>query len=137
MAKKAKNKHLELPVSFGNVSIGEQTCRVGVTVARTALDVAEADEKFCGCRLTGTLRVGQEGDLPGQKTLPGMPDPELRGTFDIKGFSAALKTISFGLTFALNGTDLGVLAGLAKREGTLTVEGVERLTDEEAEGEEE
>jgi hypothetical protein len=139
MAKKAskkpsKNGGLQLPVAFGNVSIGEDTCRVGVTAARANLDVGVADGKLCGYRLTGTLRVGQSGDLPGQKTLPGVDDPELSGVFDVKGYSVKVKSISFGLTFRLQGIDLGLLAGLAKREGTLSIEGVEPLPEDEAEG---
>lgn len=138
MAKKAKAAPgpMELPVHFSNVSIGDTTCRIGVGISRGNITVAQADASMCGRRLTGKLIAQKNGDAPGQAALPGIPDPELEGIFDVKGFSVTTKRLSIGLTFALAGMDLATLAGLAKRDGRLIINKVEDLDSDDEEEEE-
>jgi hypothetical protein len=130
MAKKGKKSAVTtLSGSFGNVNIGESTASIRLTVSRANLDVLDADTLLCGRRLRGKLVVGLSGDLSGQQTLPGMPDPEIEGTFDVKGYGVSPKAIGFGLTFSLDRLDLKTLAGMAKRDGKLLIEGSEALPD--------
>lgn len=139
MAKKAKAEPavLELPVAFSNVSIGDKTCRVGVTVSRVSLTVSQADKNLCGRRLTGKLVPLANGDAPGQTYMDGTGPAELAGIFDVKGFSATTKHIGFGLTFMLEGLDLTTIAGLAKRDGSLIVNDIQEIPEEDGKSDEE
>jgi hypothetical protein len=129
---RAKKKDSEFPVSFGNVSIGDKAARIGVTVEREDLDIDRADAIFCGHRLTGIITAKAAGVHPDQGSLPGMEgngESTLSGIFDVKGFSATTKAVSFGLTFNIEDIDVANLAHFAKRGGVLKVEHVEVLPD--------
>jgi hypothetical protein len=126
---------LDLPVSFSNVSIGDGTARVGIQIDRAKLTISKADQNLCGRRLTGKLIAGGVGDAPGQTYLPGTKLPELVGIFDVKSFSVNKKRIGAGLTFILEGLDLGLIAKFAKRSGRLVVNGVEDIPANESEEE--
>lgn len=131
MAKKRSGAEVvfEVPVSFGTVSIGDRTARIGISVDRQFLKVSRADQVLCGHRLTGKLIAGQNGDTEGQNTLVNDFDPELTGTFDVKSFSASPKAISCGLTFNLEDIDVSNMAHFAKRVGKVVVDGVEELPE--------
>lgn len=131
---KAKAAFLELPVSFGGVSIGDRTARLGVSLDRNVvtLDVMKADQSLCGCRLTGKI-VARSGEVAGeQDPLPGLDagDTVLDATFDVKQLSITPASISFGLTFAIKGLDVGELAHFAKRSGKLIVYEVSEIPTE-------
>lgn len=135
MAPRKKPNVLDLPVSFGGVSIGDGTCRIGVTCDRGNLTVERADENLCGHRLTGKIEVKPKGEQPDQGVLPGMAEPGLEGSFDVKGYRVTEKEIGFGMTFAVRDTDVGHLAKFAKRDGRLVVQDVAAIESEEAEEE--
>jgi len=127
---------LELPVEYGQVSIGDKTTRIGVNVDRSELKVSDADKQLCEKRLTGRIITRPPGN-PEQGTLPGVDlETHLAGVFDVKGFSVTSDKISFGLTFALASIDVSVLAHFAKRSGRLIVEAVEALPESNGEAEE-
>lgn len=118
--------YLELPVSYGNVSIGDQTIRLSLTVNRSKLPLSSADKVLCGKRLEGTILARSGDGQAEQKSLEGIEDADiiLTGTFDVKRFSVSGKNISFGLTFNKNSVDKEKLACFAQREGMFTVEGI-------------
>src|SRR5579863_4617574 len=102
MAKK-EEAVLELPVTFGGLSVGDKTCRIGMSVSRANYSVTKADRQLCERRLTVELIARSNGATAGQESLPGMDnDRTVSGVCDVKGFSASGKAISFGATFVLN-----------------------------------
>lgn len=133
MAKKkdAEAPILELPVSFGNVNVGDKTARVGVTVPRTSLSVSSADKNLCGKRLTVHLLARAGDGQAGQESIPGLEgaDLELSGVADVKGFGVGPKTISAGLTFSIESIDVPTLARMAKRDGVVTVVGIQDIPE--------
>ncbi len=128
MDKKKVEAVLDLPVAFGNVSIGDKTARIGVTVDRSSLSVSQADKHLCEHRLTGRIVSKPQGDHPDQAALPGMEfETALAGVFDVKGFSVSKDNLGFGLTFAIASIDVANLAHFAKRAGRVVVEDVEAI----------
>jgi hypothetical protein len=119
---------LDLPVGFGNVSIGDETARIGIRVERKFLSLKKADENLCGRRLWGKIVARSSGQAE-QDSIPGMDgqDSEVQATFDVKGFGVSKKSVSFGLTFALESVDVQTLSLFAKRSGKLVVTGVEDM----------
>lgn len=129
--KKAASSVIDVPVSFGGVSIGDKTARLGVSVDRNDLTLAQADKNLCGRRLTGTVVAKPPGDNADQGALPGLEDDTtLQGVFDVKRFGVDESAISFGLTFAVKGLDVASLAHFAKRNGRFQVFEVEAIPDE-------
>ncbi len=134
-----KKALLELPVNFGQVSIGDKTARIGATCQRTELTLRVADETLCEARLDGCIVAKPPDENADQGTFPGMEDETLKGTFDVKGFSVTSEQISLGLTFAIKSVDVSLLAHFAKRSGKMIVWGREDLDtgDDEEDGKEE
>lgn len=135
MAKKKPESDalLELPVSFGNLNVGDETARLGVSVSRGALTVSQADKHLCGKRLTGEILARTNGAQADQGALPGLVDDiTVEGVFDVGGFTASPKKIGFGLTFLLSASDVTQLARFARREGRVTITGIENIPDDEA-----
>lgn len=135
MAKKKKAAAAEaemsvsetLPVQFGNVSIGEKTCRVGITIDRRNLGLGAADRTLCGKRLAGSILARANGG-PDQESLPGADDDiELAGIYDVKAFSVTAKALSCGLTFSLESIDLTKLGHFAKRSGLLKITSIGKI----------
>lgn len=140
MAKKRPqdNGHLELPVSYGGVSFGKKTARVGCTIDRGLLSLNKANEHFCDTRLSITIKANPQGDQPGQGRLAGMDDTlELKGSADVKGFGVHTGTISFGLTF--NTAELrtsGIrFQDFAAREGSIVITEVGTIPEGESDEE--
>jgi len=127
---------LDVPVSFGGVSIGQDTARVGIKIERGNLALDRADECFCGKRLTGKIILGRRDDAKGQGKLIEDTDYEVAGAFDVKRIGVSPAQISTGLTFALASVDVGDLSHFAKGQGRMVVENVAELPDGE-EGKEE
>lgn len=120
----------QLFVTYGNLNVGDVTCRLALSVRRSQIAIATADRILCGKRLTGTILARAAGGA-GQESLPGLDDDRtLSGVFDVKGFGVTKKAVTFGLTFAIESIDVSEIAHFAKREGLLTVEHVEDLPDE-------
>lgn len=122
---------LELAVSFGNVNVGDKTARVGVTIPRSSLSVSSADKNLCGKRLTVHLLARAGGGQADQESIPGLEgaDLELSGVADVKGFGVGPKTISAGLTFSIESIDVPTLARMAKRDGVVTVVGIQDIPE--------
>jgi hypothetical protein len=129
--KKRQGKYLTLPVSFGDVSVGDKTARIGVEISRQDLGLTAADKNLCGRRLIGSILARPEGSSAEQEGLMGDDgDTVLRGIFDVKSFSVKKKYIGAGLTFALeelSGEDRQSLTYFAKREGLLLIDNLEQL----------
>ena len=94
------------------------------------MTISAADKNLCDMRLTGSLIAKPPGDQEGQGRLAGMDaDLQLQGIFDVKGFSVHTDSLSFGLTFNINGIDRGTLSEFAKRDGRLLIHGVEDIPE--------
>lgn len=136
MARKSKESGqgngavLDIPVAFGNLSVGDKTCRLGVTIDRGTLGVTACDNKLCERRLTGKIVAKPADSQVDQGSLTGMEDDTVvPGVFDVKGFSVTGDNLSLGLTFAIKSVDISELAHFAKRAGRLIVEESEELPD--------
>ena len=135
MAKKKVDAILELPGSWGNLNIGDETARLGATVARAALSVTQADKNLCCKRLAGTI-IARAGDgNADQSSLPGADaDETITAIFDVKSFGVSRKNISFGLTVSLGSIEIEVLAKFAKRQGQFWVQDISDIPEDEANG---
>lgn len=132
MAKKAQTENgvVELPVRYGNVSIGEDTARLGVRISRGNLTPGKADALLCGRRLTCQLTCVPRGKDADQPTLPGVDvGRQVEAVVDVKAVSMTRKNIGAGLTFALAEVDLDSLVHFAKRDGRISISKVEDLDD--------
>lgn len=121
---------LDLPVEFGGVSIGETTARLGMKIKKEVLNIIQAEEAFCGRRLSGVIKLGGADDSPGQTT---MFETELvvDGTFDIHRFGVGPENYTTSATFKLNEIDIGELARFSKGAGRLVVANIAEIpTDE-------
>jgi ribosome modulation factor len=123
----------EISVEFGNVSIGDQTARLGIKIAREHLSLTDADRIFCGRRIWGLVGLGTP-DNPNQPRLPGMEDAQIviEGAFETKQVGVRPNEYSLGLNFALKEIDVSELAKFAKRAGTVTVVSVKDLEHEDS-----
>lgn len=126
MAKKAKL--LELDVSFGDVSIGENTGRLGVIIQRKGLTPAAADKHLCGKRLTGRV-ISDAGNNNGDQPAMFEAGESIDAVFDVKSISLKPKTIGCGLTFMLESVDINALAHFAQRSGKLQIDELEALPE--------
>lgn len=124
----------DIAVSYGNVSIGDETARIGVSISRGQMSLAQMDKSFCGKRLTGTILARSTGQAD-QQSLPGADsDITITAVFDVKSFGVKRKWFSTGLTFSLGGIDAATLAGFAKREGMLRIDQIDDIPDKELAG---
>lgn len=119
--KKGRKTVLDVPVSFGSLSIGKATCRIAITINRESLGIVAADEAFCGHRLTGKVVLGSRDDAQGQKKLIEGTDYEVDGAFDVKRIGVNADSISTGLTFSLADVDVRDVAKFSKGVGRLVV----------------
>lgn len=124
-----------VPCEFGGVSIGENTARLGIRMSRSDCSLDRADETFCGHRLTGEVKLSRNGDADGQMALVDDLEHTVRASFDVKRIGLTPDAISTGLTFSLADIDVAELAKFSKGKGTLLVESVAELPDEEEEQE--
>lgn len=133
MAKAKSKALLDLPVSFGGVSIGDETARVGFSVERERLSLENADAHLCGRRVTGWIQLTERNEHPDQGRLDGFGEPQrLEGTFDIKSIGVSRKSIHGGLTAAISEIKVEELALFAKRQGKLVIAESEEMPDENA-----
>ncbi|MGB0888913.1 MAG: hypothetical protein ACPGWS_01395 [Solirubrobacterales bacterium] len=120
---------LDLPVKFGNVSIGESTARLTANFERDRIPLDLADDSFCERRLIGRVVLGHADDAPGQTKLVDS-DHVIAGAFDVKGFSVKTKAIGTGFTFVLEEIDVAELAKFANGRGRLIVDEVTEIPQE-------
>lgn len=109
---------LEVAVQFGGLSIGDQTARLGVRIARAFVDVAKADAVFVGKRLEVVVQLGA-ADADQMKLFD--VELEVVGAVDVKRIGVAPDAISAGLTFNLQSIDVATLARFSKCVGRLKV----------------
>lgn len=108
-----KTKHLlSIPVSFGNVSIGDATARISVKVSRERMELADADHYFTDRRLAVAIILGHQDDDPKQKTFDDV-DHKVAATADVKGFRTSSDEFSAGLTFGKKDVNVDELSGFA------------------------
>lgn len=132
MAKKKDEYVLELDVKYGNVNIGMDTCRLGITIERSKLSISQADKNLCGKRLVGTILARAGEAQSGQESLPMIEaDVTLDAAFDVKSFGVTRRNISAGLTFALASINVETLSHFAGRQGTFSVTNIGEIPDEE------
>lgn len=112
---------LDKPVSFGGVSIGKTTGRIGIAVDRGWLGLEEAADMFCNRRLIGKVVLGGSDEQTGQQKLVDDLNIEVNGAFDVKGFRCTEETLSTGLTFSLADVSIADLAKFSKGVGRLVV----------------
>jgi len=124
-----KTDALEIPVEFGGVSIGETTARLGLKISRDFLKIQQADEVFCGHRLTGSVVLGGKDDQPGQEKFWDS-DHKVDATFDVKRIGLSADQISTGLTFSLADIDIGELAKFSKGSGKLIIADVGEIPED-------
>lgn len=127
-------KHLGMfsgGVTFGGVSIGETTARLGITVDRGVLELSRADEFFCNRRLTGKVVLGSFDSSNGQRKLIDDVDHQVAATFDVKGFRCSTESIAAGLTFSLKEIDIAELAKFSKGQGRLFIDDAAEIPKEE------
>ena len=129
---------LELPVTFGNLSIGETTARLGIRVSRGNLTVSKADKHLCCKRLSCTIIARSNGAQADQESLPGIDagDEEINAVCDVKGYSVGGKTISLGLTLMLSMVSIEKLSHFPKREGRVLIESAVEIEPEDDDKEE-
>jgi hypothetical protein len=116
---------MTIPVAFGDVGVGDQIARLGVSIDRKRLTLAQAD-KLCGKRLVGSITAVAGNDNPEQEGLPGMEDAgtTLDAAFDVKRIGFGPKSMSTSLSFAISSIALPVLCAFAKRAGTLEIQDI-------------
>jgi hypothetical protein len=122
---------LTLPVGYGNVTIGTETARLGITISRSNLDAATADRNLCGRRLTGKIIAVPKGHRGDERPLPGFDDTrEIEGVFDVKSIGLTTKVIRAGLTFSLDKLDVPTLAAFAQRDGRIVITEITAIPDD-------
>lgn len=134
--KESSDQVVKYRVQFGGVSIGDETCRLGVQIGRDAIKIGKADELFCGRRIQCTVVAHRAEFDADQAAFDGFDDTEMiTAVCDVKRYSVGTKNIGIGLTFALAEISIEHLANFAKRSGTLTIDGVRSLDEIESEDE--
>lgn len=118
---------LDVPVTFGRVSIGAASASITVKIDRTVFGPDQADELLCGRRLAAKLATGGVINSPGQQVLFDDMENKLGASFEVKGFSVKPKYIRFTLNGLLEDLDLDSLGYFAARQGVFVITGVEDL----------
>lgn len=129
---KAKDQEtvIEIPVTFGGLSVGDKMCRIGMSVSRASFTPAKADKHLIDKRLSVKLIAVPGGANGDQPSLPGLDnDREVAAVGDCKGYSATGMKLSFGLTFMLASVDVETLSHYPKRDGRLVVTGIEDIPE--------
>ena len=118
---------IDVAVSFGDVSIGDEICRLGLRILRTELSVSNADKMLVGKRLVGKIVAMAGNDNPDQPSLGMGTEEEINGAFDVKSIGVTRKKITTGLSFSIASIDVSVLAHFAKRSGRLQIEKIDDI----------
>ncbi|HVL14061.1 MAG TPA: hypothetical protein VM529_15940 [Gemmata sp.] len=119
-----------IAVAYGDVGIGDKSCRVAVTIDRRSLGLKAAESMLCGKRLSAVLLARSAGG-PDQDSLPGADDDlQLAGVFDSKSFRVSPKAVHATLSFSIENVDLATLGRFAKRHGQLTITEIARIPAE-------
>lgn len=132
MAKKKQPKPdaLTIPVTYGNVNVGDHIASLTVTIDRRQLSLSKADA-LVGKRLVGAITAQAGSSNPDQTPIPGFEsETTLEGAFDVKRFGFTPKHMTTGLSFSIASIDVSVLCTFAKRAGSITVTDVTDIPEE-------
>ena len=112
---------LDIPVSFGTVSIGKKTAKISMKIERDeSLSITDAEESFCGRRLTGKIISGGKGDSPGQTKFI-ETDICIEGAFDVHRMGVSETEFSIGATFVKGEIDVAMLGDFSSGSGRMVV----------------
>lgn len=129
-SKTASPALLTIPVAFGDIGVGDHIARLGVSIDRKRLSLAQAD-KLCGKRIVGRITYSAGNDNPEQAALPGLEaETNLEAAFDVKRFGFGPKSMSTSLSFAISSIYLPTLCTFAKRSGTVVIKQVTDIPEE-------
>lgn len=131
MAKKKQDTLLELGVVYGNLSVGDETARLAVSVERKRLKLTEADRFLCSKRITASITSTAGNDNPDQPSLMDVGE-EIVAVWDTHSFGVNLKRISFGLTCKIGSIDITKLTHFAKRAGVVKILDIGDIPEEES-----
>jgi hypothetical protein len=129
MTAKRIDKGQSIPVTFGNVTFGEEIASIGVKIDRVHFSPQKADETFCGRRIQGTIAAGPCGGNSGQRVMWSDLDHRIDATLESKGVSLKPEYIRATLNLCLRDIEIETLAQFAKRDGLLLIGEVEDLPD--------
>lgn len=121
---------LDVPVSFGNVSIGDGSVSIPIKIDREHLNPETADGLLCGCRAKAEIRAGGQATDPEQQVMFEDMDHQQAGIFEIKGYSVKKKAISATLNILLSDVEIKQLGYFAKHDGRLRIESVAPLEED-------
>lgn len=116
-----------IPVEFGNLSIGDASARLSLRIERDELDLDDAVETLCERRLTATIEVGDGHP----RLFDSDPVPKIMSAFDTRKVGIGSKHYSTGLTCALQEVDVRELARFAKQRGVIRIADVSAIPEEE------
>ncbi len=132
MEKTKATQVLDVPVSFGRVSIGEGSVSIPIKIDREHLNPEAADGLLCGCRVKGEIAAGQEAATaaPDRQNTFEIMKHRQTGMFEIKGYSVAPKAISATLNVLLKDVKITEIVEFAKHDGRLRIESVAPLEED-------
>jgi len=126
----SKREPIVVPVTFGTVSIGLKTCRIGISIERKTMQITKADEIFVDRRLVGRIEVVREGESPNQSKFLDDDKIIVEGAFDVTQFSAAAEHYGTGLNMRKASVDVTMLDRFIKRSGFLIIESTGEIIKE-------
>ena len=128
----AKDKPIEIPVSFKNVTFGDKLVSIGFATSRTkSFPPNKADSILTGKRLTLKIFVGAPA-ADGQTRAFADGDMELAGVFDTSNLSVSSKRYSGTLSAPIESIDDSMIRQFAKRNGRIEITSVEKADNEDA-----
>lgn len=126
---------LDIPVEFGNVSIGDGVARLGMKVVKERLSVTKAEKTLVARRLAGKVIMLPPDSDPKQAYFEGMDVTcEVDGVFDSAGYRSSEKHISFGVSFSRREIDTNTLADFARHSGRFVAFSADEIPDDEKDG---
>lgn len=126
-------KPIGIPVKFGNVNVGENTCRLPFSIQRTKLSNDEALDLLVCRQLTGTITTAdpsQLGTNP-QKMLFDKATARIEGVFNTGNLSVGRKKFGSGATFPLSEIDESKISKFANRTGIVWIDATAPIEDKE------
>ena len=124
----SKSPQLRLPVTYGSsITLGVNTCGIGVGISRANCAIKEAEKFFTGRRLTVKMATA-DGD-PDQKEFWSDLQDQVEAVADVKCYTARGESFGIRLTFHESDVKVDRLRKFLKRTGVLLVMGSERMVE--------
>lgn len=117
-------KPVGIPVKFGNLSVGENTCRLPFSIQRNKLSDTDAIELLVCRQLTGTITTADHsllGPNP-QKMLFDKASARIEGVFNTGNLGIGRKKFGSGATFPLSEIDESKISRFANRTGIVWID---------------